>query len=77
MANNSYEVRDKMIEAKLKEIGRMIGESLPSGQGFALQIFDFGDGGNLFYISNAQREDLIRVLEKDFIPRLKAGGHVG
>ncbi len=39
--------------------------------GFAVLVFDFGTGGNLGWVSNAQREDMINAM-KEFIE--KGGG---
>ncbi len=36
--------------------------------GFAVLVFDFGEGGGLAYISNAWREDMIEAM-KEFIAR--------
>lgn len=30
--------------------------------GFALMLFDFGGGGNMTYVSNAERGDMIKAL---------------
>jgi hypothetical protein len=40
--------------------------------GFTLFVFDFGDKGNIAYISNAQREDMIKAT-KEWLARLEAG----
>lgn len=62
---------------KLEQVNRMIADHivslLPDGVGFALFLFHFGDDeGFLSYVSNAQREDMIRVLEEQ-LERFKAG----
>jgi hypothetical protein len=59
-----FEVRDEQAEAMLKEIGQKIREACPKGYGFSLLIFSFGEGGNMFYTSNAQREDMIRAMQE-------------
>ena len=53
-----------MINAqKLKEVADLIKQEVP-GFGFALVVFDFGDGLRDFrYISNAQRKDMIGTFE--------------
>jgi len=38
-------------------------EGLP-GVGFAVMLFDFGQGGAFAYASNANREDFIRMLSE-------------
>lgn len=50
----------------MKRLGQVLGDALPDGWGFNLLAFTFGTGGNLFYISNAQQEDVLAVM-KEFI----------
>jgi hypothetical protein len=50
------------LEAKCREIGNLLGDAVPPGVGFMLALFDFGEGGNLTYLSNAAREDMIKML---------------
>ena len=68
---NKFEVRDAQIEKDLRDIGQAIGKSLPEGYGFNLLIFNFGEGGATFYISNAQRDDMIKAM-KEFIAKQEA-----
>ena len=68
MKRTGYTVRNAEIEAKLREKGRMITQDLPEGFGFMLFLFSFGEGGVNFYISNAQREDMIEAM-KEWIER--------
>lgn len=50
--------------ARMREIAKHISEQLP-GLGFTLLIFDFGNETNMSnYISNANREDMIKALEE-------------
>jgi hypothetical protein len=65
-----YEVRDEQIEALLKDIGQRLKSVMPDGYGFNLLIFSFGDGGSMFYLSNAQREDMIRAMQ-EFIAKFR------
>lgn len=65
---DNYEVREPTIEASLQDIGRTIAPTLPDGWGFALFIFSFGEAGSTFYISNADREDMLKMLQ-EFIER--------
>ena len=67
---DGFEVRDPEIEDHLKGIGRTIAEVLPEGWGFTLLIFSFGEGGSTFYLSNAQRKDMLEALQ-EFIDRQK------
>lgn len=68
MKEMKYEVRNEEIEAKLKDIGRMVIDSLPKGWGFALHIFSYGEGGNMMFISSAKRADYMNLL-REFISR--------
>jgi hypothetical protein len=52
------------LEAEARSIGRIIWGAIPDGTGFAVLLFDFGDGGNLTYISNGKRADLIKTLRE-------------
>ncbi len=54
------------------EVGRLIGSAMPPGVGFALLIFDFGEKGNLAYISNAERTTMLESL-REFIAKHEAG----
>lgn len=70
MTEFKYEVRDEKAEAMLKEIGQILKVACPSGYGFSLLVFSFGEGGNMFYTSNAQREDMIRAMQ-EFIQKFR------
>lgn len=63
-----YTVRDPEIEQRMKLIGELIKDKLPDNWGFNLLLFTYGEKGNLFYISSAEREDVIKVM-KEFIAR--------
>lgn len=50
------------LEAVRNGLGAALSEALPEGVGFTLILFDFGKGGNITYLSNAQREDMEQTL---------------
>ena len=52
------------VEAQAAELAGVIQSALPKGLGFALFVFNFGDGGHLAYMSNAQREDMIKAVKE-------------
>jgi hypothetical protein len=65
-----YEVRDPEVEARLREIAKLLAaatKDIPGGRryGFMLMIFCF-DAPETFYMSNANRDDVVQVL-KDWI----------
>lgn len=66
--NDKMEVQNEEAEAALRKIGDYINGMVPAGMGFSLLLFDFGDGGNMFYLSSAQREDMLKAM-KEFISK--------
>ena len=64
----TYEVKNPEIRALLKETGDSIHKMMPEGWGFALLIFSFGDGGDMFYLSDARRPDMLEAM-KEFIAK--------
>jgi hypothetical protein len=70
MPDMKFEVRDDKAEAMLKEIGRLLKGACPPGYGFSLLVFSFGEGGNMFYTSNAQRETMIQAMQ-EFIAKFR------
>lgn len=52
------------LERKCAQVGKLLGLSCPPGVGYALLFFDFGEGGNLAYMSNGDREDMVKALEE-------------
>lgn len=65
-----FEVRDEAAEKMLREIGNSLRSSCPPGYRFSLLIFSFGEDGNMFYTSNARREDMIRSMQ-EFITKFR------
>lgn len=56
------------IRPLLQKLGGWLGASVPDGWGFNLLLFQFGEGGNLFYISSAERQDVIALM-REYIRR--------
>lgn len=57
------------VEADCANIARHAAETtikplLPPGTGFALLVFDMGDGGCMTYASNATRESMVKALRE-------------
>ena len=69
------ELHEKMRELATN-IGRVIGGEMPKGWGFALFIFEFGEGKDMHYISNARRDDMVTTL-MEFIARSQEKGFYG
>jgi hypothetical protein len=49
-------------------IAAAIDSELPDGFGFVLLVFNFGEGGFMNYISNADRADVVRSM-REFIAK--------
>jgi hypothetical protein len=66
----AFEVRNPEVEEKLREIGRGLKESMPTGFGFALLIFSYEGGktGSMFYMSSAERDSMIAAM-REFIQK--------
>jgi hypothetical protein len=70
---SEFKIRDPEVEAVLKHIGGMVGDSIKHaapGYGFALLIFEF-EGKNLFYMSSAERPNVLDLLQ-EFINQQRA-----
>lgn len=52
------------LEDQAREIGRVIASALPAGKGFTLLLFDFGEGGEMTFISNGNRADVVEALRE-------------
>ena len=70
-----FEIQDPQIEAMLRSLGWTLKRKMPSGYGFSLFIFSYGEGGNCFYISSANREDFLKALQ-EFLLR-QGYGYIG
>jgi GTPase len=60
----NYQVRNLEVEEVLREMAGTVSSRLPAGWGMALFLFEFGENGTCFYISDAQREDMVRMLRE-------------
>lgn len=65
---SAFTVRNPDMEATQRKLGHVIVDAIPSGWGFALFLFEFAPGDTLFYISNAQRADMLKTCA-EFIRR--------
>lgn len=52
------------MEEFLLEWGRTINATMPDGWGFTLLMFDYGEDGNMLYLSSAKREDVVRSMQE-------------
>jgi len=66
--------RQTLLEKYSVMEGRTLRARLPKGRGFALMLFDFGEGGFLSYTGNSDREDFIKVLRETLEILERQGG---
>lgn len=63
--------------AELEELARAVGDAVGAvcdehGAGFALLMFDFGEGGWVTYLSNGERESTVEAL-RECANRIESG----
>lgn len=56
--------REQEVSGMLQEIAKEIRDKLPEKMGFALLTYEFGDEDyrRMLYVSNSNREDVLRVM---------------
>lgn len=64
---NREQVEEK-VKGKMQTIARKVKEELPKNWGFIVLTFEFGEKGQLVYVSDADRKDVIEVM-KEFIEK--------
>lgn len=52
------------VERKMQKIGAMVKAETPAGWGFAVLCFSFGENGFMNWVSNAERDDMIKALRE-------------
>jgi len=68
----------RQLERPLQQLARQLDETLPElvgtdrRVGFVLMLFDFGQGGNLAYVSNGDRAGTIAAL-REWLARAEVG----
>lgn len=63
-----YEIENPEIQAKLRDIAALIDSKMPQGWGFTLLIFEYAPKNSMFYISSANRINMMNVL-REFIKK--------
>lgn len=60
--NNVYED----IKGKMQHIAKKVDDELPEGFGFCVLVFPFGktEDGQMMYVSNADRLDIVKSMEE-------------
>lgn len=67
MRKNDPPIRPEVAEA-MRATGRAIKASLPPTHGFALLVFNYGEGGHMSYMSSGNRQDVVKAM-REFLAR--------
>ena len=66
--SHDSELRQAILEKECHRIGRLIGSAInddaPERYGFVLVLYNFGEDGDMSYISSGQREDCVQMLRE-------------
>jgi hypothetical protein len=55
---------NEQLEATCSRLGHTIADALPPGIGFCFFLFDFGNEGDIAFVSNAERQGMIDALDE-------------
>ena len=57
---------NEIVKGRMKKIARKVDEELPSGYGFVVLAFNFGEGkdNEMMYVSNDNREDVVKAMQE-------------
>ena len=64
MRDKRFEIENEPVKATLNDIANRIGGALPKGWGFLLMLMSYGEKGSLFYLSSAERENVIDMVQE-------------
>jgi len=59
---------EEVVKSKMQTIAKKVQEELPNDFGFVVLTFKFNELGQMIYVSNANREDVIKSM-KEFIEK--------
>lgn len=57
---------NEQVKSKMQVIAKKVDEELPSGYGFVVLAFNFGEAidNEMMYVSNANREDIVKAMNE-------------
>lgn len=59
---------EEIVKSRMQNIARKVDEELPDNFGFIVLAFKFNEKGEMIYVSNANREDVVKSM-KEFIEK--------
>jgi hypothetical protein len=66
---------EEIVKGKLQGIAKKVDAELPEGFGFVVLAFKFNEKGQLMYVSNADRADVVKAMEEWIIKTAKNYGN--
>lgn len=55
---------EEKVKSRMQNIARKVKEELPDDFGFVVLAFKFNEKGEMIYVSNANREDVVKAMEE-------------
>lgn len=55
---------EEIVKSKMQTIADKVKEELPDGFGFVVLSFVFDNPGQMMYVSNANREDIVKAMKE-------------
>lgn len=55
---------EELVKSRLQRIAEKVNNELPTGFGFVVLSFAFGNPGQMMYVSNANREDIVKAMKE-------------
>ena len=65
---DKFENLEEMVKGKMQDIAKKVDNELPKGFGFVVLAFRFNEKGQMMYVSNANRENVVNAM-KEFIEK--------
>ena len=66
---------EEIVKGKLQGIAKKVEADLPEDFGFVVLAFKFNEEGQLMYVSNANRADVVKAMEEWIIKTKKNYGN--
>lgn len=63
-------MEEEFVKSKMQGIAKKVEEELPENFGFVVLAFKFNEKGEMIYVSNANRQDVVKTME-EFIEKNK------
>lgn len=61
---------EEIVKSKMQTIAKKVNDELPEGFGFIVLSFVFEHPGQMMYVSNANRDDVVKAME-EFIQKTR------